>query len=386
MRFNPVLERLSPYHSGPSLDEIREQYHQDEIVQLSANEIPWGPFPEVIERVKDAVGGLNRYPDGSSSDLKTLLAKRLGVTEHNLCLGNGSCELLMLLGQVFLSPQHHAVLQHPSFVMYQSIALTHGGPYTLVPLKDLAVDLDAMRAALESNTSLVIVCNPNNPTGGYIGTEGLRAFLKEVPEDVAVVLDEAYVEFVTSSQREETARWVEEYRNLIVLRTFSKIYGLAGLRVGYAIADPDVIHALDKVRQPFNVDSLAQVAATESLLHPDRVAERRTMIATEKERVAESLERLGIGCYRGEANFLLVDVTGLGVPGPAVGQELLSRGVLTRSGYAMDCPGWIRVTIGDERQNDLFLEAMRGIYSGERKADIEVQDSAVKAESLSPES
>ena len=386
MRLNPVLEKLTPYKAGPSLDEIRERYHQEEIVQLAANEVPWGPFPEVVEVLKDAVTQLNRYPDGAGSRLKGLLADRLGVTEQNLCLGNGSCELLMLLGQAFLTPEYHAVFPHPSFVIYKMIALANGGDFTPVPLKNLVVDLEATAGAVRENTSLVIVCNPNNPTGGYVGSDRLRTFLEAIPKDVVVILDEAYVEFVTSSDREETAAWVRDYRNLVVLRTFSKIYGLAGLRVGYALADPEVIHALDKVRQPFNVDSLAQAAATESLLHPERVLERRGLISTEKSRMSASLKELGVDSYGGEANFLLVDVTGLGVPGPEVGEQLLARGILTRSGYAMDCPGWIRVTIGDRRQNDLFLQAMTAIHAGETLTQTQVLDPVVNAESLSPES
>ncbi len=386
MRFNPALDKLTPYRAGPSLDEIKQRYHQDAIVQLSANEVPWGPFPEVIEALKSAICGLNRYPDGSCGRLKSMLAERLGVTPDNLCLGNGSCELLMLLGQALLTPNTHAVLPHPSFVVYKTIALTHGGDFTTVPLKDMAADLEAMAAAVRENTSLLIVCNPNNPTGGYVDTGRLRSFLEKVPSDVVVVLDEAYVEFVTCPGHEQTCHWVNEFPNLVVLRTFSKVYGLAGLRIGYAVADPEVAHALDKVRQPFNVDSLAQAAAAESLLHPERVVERREFISGEKQRMWRFLQSLGIESYRGEANFLLVDVTGLGVPGQEVGQGLLARGILTRSGYAMDCPGWIRVTIGDEQQNNVFLDAMGDIRAGEIETKTQSKDPALDAESLSPES
>src|SRR4030042_5404164 len=165
MRFNPVLERLTPYRAGPTLREIRRRYKLDEIAMLSANEVPWGPFPEVVDALKCALNGLKRYPDGACEELRALVAGRLDVAEECLCFGNGSCELLMLLGQALLSPAQHAVFPRPSFVMYRSIALAHGGPFTAVPLKNLDCDLGAMLAAVREETSLVIICNPNKPTG-----------------------------------------------------------------------------------------------------------------------------------------------------------------------------------------------------------------------------
>jgi len=386
MKFNPVLERLKPYRAGLSLDEIRKRYDVEQIAIMSANEVPWGPFPEVVESLKSAVTGLNRYPDGACAELRRTLAERLGVDESNLCFGNGSCELLMLLGQALLTPEHHAVFPHPSFVMYRSIVLSRGGPFTAVPLIGLEHDLEAMLNAVRADTSLVIVCNPNNPTGAYIEPEALRSFVARVPRDTAIILDEAYGEFVTDRAREETAAWVAEHRNLVVLRTFSKIYGLAGLRLGYGIADSEIVQALDKVRQPFNVDSLAQIAAVESLRQPARLAERSSKIAAERRRLTAALAELGIACHPSQANFLLVDVTGLAVPGPEVPQALLAKGILTRSGYAMDCPGWIRVTMGDEREGDLFLAAMGELTRVQERDAAQEAGSTEDAESLSPES
>jgi len=386
MRFNPVLDKLTPYKAGPSLAEIRERYGLDQMALMSANEIPWGPFPEVVDALKAAVEGLNRYPDAQCGALRTLLAERLKVPQGQLSFGNGSCELLMLLGHALLGPQRHAVIPHPSFVLYRSIASSLGGPFTAVPLKDLGHDLEAMAAEVRSDTSLLIICNPNNPTGSYVEPSRIRTLLAEVPEDMVVLLDEAYGEFVTSPDREDTAAWISEHPNLVILRTFSKIYGLAGLRLGYAIADPQVVSALDKIRQPFNVDSLAQVAALESLKHPERLVERRDVIATERIRVAKRLAEMGISSHPTQANFLLVDVTGLDMPGPEVPQALLTMGVLIRSGYSMDCPGWIRVTIGEAREGDLFLEAMERLRRGKVRLEVGDIKDAPDADFLSPAS
>ena len=386
MRLNPVLEKLTPYRAGPPLEEVQRRYQLHRVAVLSANEVPWGPFPEVVEAMKASLEGLNRYPDGGCGELRRLVAAERKVPEECLVFGNGSCELLMLLGQAFLSPDHHAVFPHPSFVMYRSIALMHGGPFTPVPMSGLDYDLDAMVAAVQENTSLLVICNPNNPTGSYVEPAALRAFLDRIPRDVAVVLDEAYGEFVTTPDREDTAAWLADYPNLVILHTFSKIYGLAGLRIGYGIADPQVIQALDKVRQPFNVDSLAQVAAVESLRQPERMNERRGRVAAERARLAARLTQMGISHHPSEANFLLVDVTGLAIPGPEAAQALLERGILTRSGYAMDCPGWIRVTIGEVEEGDQFLAAMAELCHG-RKEELEPHVvNGLTAEALSPES
>jgi histidinol-phosphate aminotransferase len=386
MRLNPVLERLTPYRAGPPVADIQARYQLEKVARLSANESPYGPFPEVIEAMKAALDGLNRYPDGGCSDLRRLLSQRLQVPEDHLVFGNGSCELLMLLGEAFLSPKNHAVFPQPSFVMYRSIALAHGAPFTAPPLPELEYDLEAMLAAVTENTSLLIICNPNNPTGSYVEPGVLRAFLHRVPKDTAVVLDEAYREFVTSPAQEDSAAWVVAHPNLVVLRTFSKIYGLAGLRLGYGIAHPEVIQALDKLRQPFNVDSLAQIAAAEALRHPELMDQRRELAAMERHRMAQSLQSMGVGCRPSQANFLLVDVTALSIPGPEVAQALLENGVMTRSGYAMECPGWIRVTIGEAEENDLFLSVMRKLREAPAVQVGPHVVNGMSAEALSPES
>ena len=385
MRLNSVLEKLTPYRAGPSLEEIRDRYHLERVSRLSANESPWGPFPEVVEAMKSALDGLNRYPDGACNEVRSLLAERLDVAEDHFVFGNGSCELLMLLGEVFLGPGRHVVLPHPSFVMYRHIAMARGADFSAVELPELEYDLEALLAAIREETTLLVICNPNNPTGSHVTGPELHEFLKRVPADVAVVLDEAYCEFVSPERQIDSVRWLEEFPNLIILRTFSKIFGLAGLRVGYGIADPRLVQALDKVRQPFNVDSLAQVAAATSLRLPERIAERQRMVAAERARMQRELSAMGVAYHPSEANFMLFDVTDLGIPGTEVAQALMEIGVLTRSGYAMECPGWIRVTIGEAGENDMFLEALTGLR-GSRETPTSHAIDDLSAEALSPES
>jgi histidinol-phosphate aminotransferase len=361
MRLNSALDGLVAYKSGPPLDEIAAHYGLGRLVKLASNECGEGPFPEVVDAMSRELTGLNRYPDGGCDRLRAELSERLAVPPGHLVFGNGSCELLMILGQALLSPGEGLVYADPSFVMYHTIGVLGRARISAVPLRDHTHDLDAMAAAIGPDTRMVIVCNPNNPTGTLLPADALRAFLRAVPPDAVVVLDEAYVEFVTSPAYEDPVPWLQEHENLIVLRTFSKIYGLAGLRVGYGIANRGLIEALDKVRQPFNVTTLAQVAAAESLRHPDRLRARRDGTALERQRMGDALDRLGIGFVPSHANFLLIDVEGLPVPGKEVPQALLERGIMTRSGYAMGCPGRLRVTIGTEEENDLFLKQLAAI-------------------------
>lgn len=349
------------YKAAPPLEEIAARYGLNRLVKLASNEYGEGPFPEVIDAITREVMSLNRYPDGGCDRLRAALAEKLAVPPGHLVFGNGSCELLMLLGQALLSPGEGLVYAEPSFVVYHTIGRLQQARTDAIPLRDHAHDLEAMAAAIRPDTRMIIVCNPNNPTGTLVSSDELRAFLESVPSDVAVVLDEAYVEFVDSPAYEDPAPWLARYENLIILRTFSKIYGLAGLRVGYGIANPALIEALDKVRQPFNVTSPAQAAATEALRHPGRLRARRDAVAQARERLEASLAGLGIGYVPSCANFVLVNVEGLPVPGKEVPQALLERGVMTRSGYAMGCPGWIRVTIGTEEEIDLFIEQLADI-------------------------
>jgi len=359
VKLNRELSELVPYKGGPGFSEIAEQYGLEQITKLSSNEIWEEPFPEVATAVANAIGNLNRYPDGDCTELRSALSSKLGVGRRNLVFGNGSCEVLMLLGEALLSPGKSVVFPDPSFVVYRMIGMARGAELRPVPLAGHTNDLAGMAKAIDETTSLVVLCNPNNPTGTYVDSNVIREFLDEVPEDIVVALDEAYIEFVVPSPVDDPATWVVEHPNLVVLRTFSKIYGLAGLRVGYGVASSTLVEALDKIRQPFNVNSLSQVAALAALGEEGRVAERRRQVEQERARLSESLTRMELEFVDSQANFLLVRVGGLSIPAKEVPQALIEQGLLTRSGFAFGYPGWVRVTIGSRRENDRFLEALR---------------------------
>ena len=363
VQVTPAVAQLRPYVAGPRLEEIFEGITPERIVLLHANECPDGPFPEVMAAMSAALSGLNRYPDQDCSELRTLLSEQLAVPPQCLMFGNGSCELLQLLSEGFVEPGGHLVYPDPSFVVFGILATRRQARVSPIPLRDHHNDLEAMSVALTPSTRLAIVCNPNNPTGTYVPPAALRALLEAAPPETLIVLDEAYGEFVTSPLWEDTATWVERFPNLVVLRTFSKIYGLAGLRVGYGIAHPEVVQAVDRLRQPYNVGAVAQVAAAESLRHPGLVEARRRRTQQERDRLSRELDRLGRLHTDSQANFVFLNIEGMSVPGEEVPRSLLSRGVMTRSGYFMGCPGWMRVTIGSVEENDTFLEVLGSLAS-----------------------
>ncbi|NLE74803.1 MAG: histidinol-phosphate transaminase [Actinobacteria bacterium] len=361
MQATAAVEQLKPYVAGPRLRDVCSDHGVADMAFLHANECPDGPFPEVVAAVAEALPRLNRYPDQDCSALRAILVDTLGVTPNQLMFGNGSCELLKLLAEAYVSPGEHVVFPSPSFVVYRHLGMQRQAVLKPVPLKEYGIDLQAMVAVVDAQTRMVVVCNPNNPTGSYVSTSALKLFVSGLPSTTLVVLDEAYVEYVTEPAHEDTTSWVVEFPNLVVLRTFSKIYGLAGLRVGYGVANADIVQAIDRLRQPYNVSALAQVAATEALRHPGQVAARRDHVARERERMATALERMGREYVPSQANFLFLNVEGLPMPGEEVPRLLLARGVMTRSGYFMDCPGWVRVSIGTVAENDRFLAALAAL-------------------------
>jgi histidinol-phosphate aminotransferase len=366
VRFIPALEQMVAYEPGLPLEAVMRRYGLTDVVKLASNEYPLPPFPEVRQAIAAALDGLNRYPDGNCTDLRAALAEHYGRTPADLIIGAGSCELLMLLGDAVLEKGDEVVFADPSFVVYNDICLRHQATAVAVPNVDFAHDLEAMAAAVTSRTKLVIVCNPNNPTGSYAPVADIARFVDRVPDDVLVIIDEAYNEFVTAGDSQDALRLQAEHDNVVVLRTFSKIYGLCGLRVGYGLCRPDVAQAVDKLRQPFNVNWLAQVAALAALPLGDRVAERRDENARLRDHLSDRLAERGRATVPSQANFMLVDLRDLRYPQEDVCGMLLGMGAIVRDGNALGCPGWARVSVGTQEEMEFFLRKLASLEAGVR--------------------
>lgn len=359
LRFSSVLGEMTPYVPGASIEQVRRRFGLETVVKLASNEYPLPPFEEVKRAITAALDDLNRYPDGHAMGLREDVAGFYGCGVDQVIVGNGSCELIMLLGDVLLEPGDEVVLPQPSFSMYDTVCRRHRAAAVPVPLRDLALDLEAMAEAVSSRTKMVFVCNPNNPTGTYHPVAAVAEFVGSVPQEVLVVIDEAYNEFVMTDDWQESLALQQRHENVAILRTFSKAYGLCGLRVGYGIGAADLVAAIDTVRQPFNVNHLAQVAAREALRHYDQVLARRTRTVALRERLRQELEALGRRVAPSEANFVLVDVQGLRVPHEDVCHHLMAAGAVVRDGAALGCPGWVRVSVGTEEEIEHFLARLR---------------------------
>jgi histidinol-phosphate aminotransferase len=364
VRFIPELAGITPYQPGLPIEVVQRRFGLERVVKLASNEFPLPPFPEVKAVVMGALDRLQRYPDGFSTDLREALAAIHDRSPEQITIGCGTCELLYLLAHAMLERGDEVVLAAPSFTSYRDVIDIRGAVPVTVPLVDYTHDLDAMAAAVTPRTRMVFVCNPNNPTGTYLPSAEVARLVERVPDDVMVVLDEAYIEFVTAEARDGSLEIQKAHDNVVVLRTFSKIYGLCGLRTGYGICAPEVKQAVDKVRQPFNVNLLGQLAATEALKHPDQVAERRETNARLRDLLVERLAERGRATVPSQANFMLVDIDGLRVPQDEVCGTLLSMGAIVRDGNALGCPGWARVTVGTEEEIEFLLDKLARLEAG----------------------
>ncbi|SIS94734.1 histidinol-phosphate aminotransferase [Alicyclobacillus vulcanalis] len=349
------LAHVDRYVPGKPIEEVERELGLSRVVKLASNENAYGCSPKAVAAMTEEMARIPLYPESSSPALARKLAAKLGVREDQLFFGNGSDEIISLLARAFLEPGDEVVMADPTFSRYEQNVAIEGGVAVKVPCRDGVHDLDAMLGALTSKTKLVFVCNPNNPTGTTVGAEPLRAFIERVPSDVVLVVDEAYYEYVTAEDYLQTLPILDTHPNLVVLRTFSKIYGLAGLRIGYAALHPDVASILHKVRGPFNTSRLAQVAALASLDDPDFVAMCRAQNAAERDRVARALSDMGLFVYPSQTNFLLFEVPGTGA---AVAERLLHQGVIVRAGEGLGVPGTVRVSLGTPEENDVFLQAL----------------------------
>jgi histidinol-phosphate aminotransferase len=338
-----------------------------ELVKLASNETPWAPHPAVLEAIERELRTLNRYPDPDKTRLRRRIADRLETAPGRIAVGNGSCELLLAGADALLEPGAEIVYAWPSFSMYPHLAAQSGARAIEVPLDpDGRHDLEAMAREVTAATRVVLVCNPNNPTATALPVDEVDGFVGALPRHVCVILDEAYVEFSTLQDPDASLALAERHPNLVLLRTFSKVYGMCGLRVGYGVCSEEFRLAVDRVRQPFSVNALAQAAAVEALEHQDEVARRVERVAIERLHVEDELARRGLDSTDSQANFSWISLGDRDEA--AVMRGLGERGVIVRGGAALGAEGHLRVTYGTRHENDRFLtaldEALREVPAG----------------------
>ena len=350
----PYIRSISPYTPGKPITEVARELGlpPERIVKLASNENPLGMSPKARAAVEKAIAGAERYPD--QFELVAALADRFGVGQDQIVLGNGSNDVLDMAARVFLAPGRSSVFAQHAFAVYPLATMSAGGECIEVPAKNFGHDLPAMRAAIRADTRLVWIANPNNPTGTFLPATEVKVFLKSVPGDVVVVLDEAYNDYLPPAERADTTAWIAEFPNLVITRTFSKVYGLAGLRIGYGIACAEVADLMNRVRHPFNVNNLALAAATAALDDYVFLAQSFELNRSGMEQIVAGLKRLGLEHIPSHGNFIAFKVG----DAAAVNQRLLKQGVIVRpvAGYGM--PEYLRVTIGLERENVRFLAAL----------------------------
>jgi histidinol-phosphate aminotransferase len=354
LRISPTIAGITPYSPGKPIEELERELGITGSIKLASNENPRGPSPRALAVLAGAASSVHRYPDGGGYYLRQALAARWKVSPEQVILGNGSDEIITLLAKAFLEPGDEAVMADPSFVVYKiDVTAVHAKP-VLVPLKEHRHDLGAMAKAITPRTRMVFICNPNNPTGTYVGAAEVSAFLRSIPPDLIVVFDEAYYEYVTAADFPDTLGLLAAGRNVVVLRTFSKIYGLAGLRIGYGLTTAEIVQHLNRIRPPFNTNSLAQKAALAALEDEQHVLESRRENIEGRQYLTDRLASLGLTVVPTQANFLYFDAR---QDGQALFQALLRRGVIVR--YLGGT--WLRVTIGLPQENRRFIESIQAV-------------------------
>jgi histidinol-phosphate aminotransferase len=354
----PGIAGLRPYIPGKPISELERELGITGSIKLASNENPLGPSPKAVAAAQAALAELARYPDGGGFELRAALAVRHGVDRNRITLGNGSNDVLDMIARVFLHPCVETVMSEHAFAVYPISAQAVGATIRIAPARDYGHDLDAMRERVGEHTRVVWVANPNNPTGTWLTAGRLHAFLSSLPEQVVAVVDEAYVEYVDAPEYPDASQWLDEFPNLIVTRTFSKAYGLAALRVGYALSSPEIADLLNRVRQPFNVNSPALAAALAALDDAEHVRQGVELNRRGMAQVIDGLRDLGLGFIPSVGNFLAVD---LGQPAGPIDQALLREGVITRPIGNYGLPNHLRVTIGLPEENARFLAALKKV-------------------------
>ena len=351
----PGVRGLQPYVPGKPIEELEREYGVKNVIKLASNESPLGPSPKALAAVQTALAEIARYPDGGGFALKRALAAKLGVLPEQITLGNGSNDILEFAARTFVSGGDDVVFSQHAFAVYPIVTRAVDARPVEVPARDWGHDLAAMHTAITARTRLVFIANPNNPTGTWLRSDALREFLDKVPESVVVVVDEAYFEYVEDSAYPDSIAWLARYPNLVCARTFSKIYGLAGLRVGYGVSSPAIADLLTRVRQPFNVNSIAQAAALAALDDSAHLDKARRMNTDGMQQLVQGFKLLGLDYIPSVGNFVCVEVGEAG----RVYEQLLRAGVIVRPVANYGMPRHLRVTVGRADENRRFLDALK---------------------------
>ncbi|MGN7386621.1 histidinol-phosphate transaminase [Sporosarcina sp. SAFN-015] len=354
MQWKTVLNTMKPYTPGRSIEAVKKAYGLDNVIKLASNENPYGCASTVTEFLGSTTMPFEIYPDGHGTTLRAKLAEKHKVDESSILFGNGSDEIISIISRALLDEQVHTIMPTPSFPQYVHNAKIEGAEITEIPLKKGYHDLNDFANAINERTAIIWVCNPNNPTGSLIPSDELVQFLVQVPENILVVLDEAYFEYVTDPNHVDSITLLDRFPNILILRTFSKAYGLASFRIGYAVGSSDIITELNKVRNPFNNNTLAVAVASKALEDDAFIEKCRTLNEKERVRFKKFADEKGIHMFDSETNFVLLEV-----PNDAdeASEFLLQHGFIVRSGNALGTPGYVRITIGTESQNTGLLEA-----------------------------
>jgi histidinol-phosphate aminotransferase len=358
---NDHILGIAPYEPGKPIEELERELGLTDVIKLASNENPLPPSERVLKAITEALPHLNRYPDGSGYYLRKALAQRHAMSAEHIILGNGSNDLIELMVRAFLRAGEEAVIPHPSFVVYPMIVQAAGGIRVVVTLKDHRLDLEAMARAITPMTKLVFIANPNNPTATIVTATEVADFMARVPDKVIVVFDEAYIEFAQGPDFPDSLGFLRQGRKVVVLRTFSKAASLAGLRVGYAVADPDCVLLLNRIRQPFNVNAIGQVAALAALQDESHVLECLRMIEAGRHYLYDELAGMGVKYIPSRANFILVDV---GRNATDVFNWLLKEGVIVRPMTSFGMDSCLRVTVGTPEENRRLVKALKKVLAG----------------------
>ncbi len=359
MRIKKWIMDLPEYIPGSTLEEIKKTYGLEHVYKLASNENLWGPAPEVKQALNEAIENVCYYPDANGTNLRNKLSETLGVSPDHIIIGNGTDQIIEMVCDCLIGEGDNIVIADPTFLIYEKATLKCGGTVKKIPLKDYRQDIENMVKQVDQNTSIIFFTTPHNPTGTNITKKEFEYILSNIDKHVLVVIDEAYCEYVDQKDSIFALDRIRDFPNLLILRTFSKIYGLAGLRTGYGIAAPVIINALNKIRLPFNVNALGQIGACAALDHARHIQQVREKVSCEKEKFYTALKKHGIACIPSFANFLLINT---GKHSPQIAEDLLKAGFIVRPGRNLGMDGFIRITISLPAVNDKFLEKFLQIY------------------------